>query len=131
MHSNVVGVGVDIEEVSRFRKLSVKKNASFLKRVFTKKELNYCFSKRFPERHLAARFAAKEAVVKSLSLVFKPILNYARIEVILGKKGVPSIKFIGEKVGFKVFVSLAHCNDTAIAFALVVDGGIHEKGKHS
>ncbi|MDR2781428.1 MAG: 4'-phosphopantetheinyl transferase superfamily protein [Holosporaceae bacterium] len=56
-------LGCDIEEVERFRNAS----ASLLDKIFTQAEQNYCCSKLCSERHFAARFCTKEAVVKALS----------------------------------------------------------------
>ena len=55
-------VGVDIEDIGRFRKLDQKSSGVFLKKVYTKNELDYCFQKSVPAQHLAVRFAGKEAV---------------------------------------------------------------------
>ncbi len=63
----ISGVGTDIVEVDRIREAVHKWGEKFLKRVFSKQEIDYCFSKRDPFPHLSARFAAKEAAVKALS----------------------------------------------------------------
>ena len=62
----MLGVGIDIEEISRFRKYSLEKDGHFLKSIFSENELNYCYNKKCPEKHLAARFCAKEAFFKSI-----------------------------------------------------------------
>src|SRR5690242_12615461 len=58
-------LGVDIEEVKRFK--SLVRNRRFLSRVFTPQEILYCSRKRHQPQHFAVRFAAKEAVWKALS----------------------------------------------------------------
>jgi len=108
---NIKNVGVDIEDVNRF-KLDYKKNINFFKRVFTKKELDYCFSKPKPEQHLAARFAAKEAIIK----IMGSDIFFGDIEI-LNKKDVPYVKLKNNKN--KILLSLSHCNDKAIAFAVL------------
>ena len=57
-----MAIGVDIEDIERFK----GKSEEFLHRVFTDLELEYCLKFSKPESHLAARFCAKEAVVKAL-----------------------------------------------------------------
>ena len=60
----ILSIGVDIESVDRFKEHD--KNGSFLKRIFTNKELEYCFSFTDFAQHLAVRYSGKEAVVKAL-----------------------------------------------------------------
>lgn len=108
----IIGIGVDIEEVARFAKKN--KESGFLKRIFTENELDYCFSKDDPSLHLAARFCAKEAVIKA-----SPVkLDYRQVEVISGK-GKPGIRV--NKVGFKfqTRLSLAHSGNYSVAMVIV------------
>ena len=111
------GIGVDIEDISRFRKHLSNKN--FLDRIFTRKELKHCFSKKKPEQHLAARFAGKEAIVKSLSSL-KDELDYRNIEILNKKNGAPAVKVTDNDFDkLIIMLSLSHCDDKAIAFAAV------------
>lgn len=113
---DVLGIGVDIENISRFIGLDRKKNKFFLAKVFTTKELAYCFAKKNYPAHLAARFVAKEAVFKSLgSLGIKRPLN--KIEIINKKNGVPTVT-VAKNI--KIILSLSHCSDKAIAFAVAI-----------
>ena len=61
----IIGTGVDIVEISRIKKAADKWKEKFLGRVFTEAELKYSYGKKFLYQHLAARFAAKEAVLKA------------------------------------------------------------------
>jgi len=63
---NNVGVGVDIESISRFRKKISESPNIFFSKVFTERELEYCHSKIDPAPHLAARYTGKEAVIKAI-----------------------------------------------------------------
>jgi len=63
----ICGIGTDIVDVGRIRKAVERWGDRFLKRVFTEAEVVYCLAKANPYPHLAARFAAKEAVMKALS----------------------------------------------------------------
>ena len=114
------GIGVDIENIKRFRNSNVANNKQFLGKIFTKKELDYCFSKSKPEQHLAARYAGKEAVVKALCSLGKTSIDYKDIEITNNKNNVPIAKINNNNSdGLKIKISLAHCEDKAIAFAIV------------
>ncbi len=107
-------VGVDIELISRFQDLSINKSKLFLSKIFTKAEIEYCFSKKNPAQHLAVRFAAKEAVVKAISYFGKENVPLNKIEVVKKNNGAPLIKL----VGYNIRLSLSHCKDMAIAFII-------------
>lgn len=111
----VWGVGVDCEQVSRFESV----DSTFEKKVFTKGEIGYCRSRARPAQHFAARFAAKEAVAKSLGSLGRKI-TLDRIEVLRFRNGAPRIKILDSGFGgYEARISIAHSGDMAIAFALV------------
>lgn len=113
------GVGTDIENISRFKKFTNDRNNSFLHNIFTEDELDFCFSKKDVSPHLAARFSAKEAVYKSLSSIGVTIQNKKDIEIITNHKGVPTVKINNKKYKkLNVKISMSHCNDKSIAFAI-------------
>ena len=114
-------VGVDIEDIGRFRKLDQKNSGVFLKKVYTKNELDYCFQKSVPAQHLAVRFAGKEAVLKALSGLGLSPVDYNTIEIFNNDRGAPQVRFCGHK-NFKklgVKISLSHCRDKALAFVVI------------
>ena len=104
---------MDVEEVGRFRKLPYKSNSYFYKKIFTPAEIKYCLSKADPYPHFAARFAAKEAVLKCLQSTIYKMLN---VEIHNSKNGTPNVKMKGQKGKF--LVSLSHTKDQAVAIAL-------------
>jgi len=106
----ILGIGVDVEEVGRFRELPYNENQSFYQKTFTTKEIEYCNSKDDPSQHFAARFSVKEAVAKALG---KSIYNAKEFEIINNKEGKPLIK--GRE---DVLITLSHTRDYAIAFAV-------------
>jgi len=114
-----LGVGTDIEDVSRFRKLDRNKNSNFLDKIFTKKELDYSFSKAKPYQHLAARYAGKEAVVKALSSMGKQNIDYKDIEILNDDNGIPKVN-LNYNGSLKARISLSHSNDRALAFAVII-----------
>ena len=115
-------IGTDIESIGRFRKLNRTDNSSFLNRIFTKNELDYCFSKKMHASCLAARYAGKEAIVKALSSMGRANLDYKRLEIFNNEKGVPTVRLGGADFrNLEVHLSLSHCEDKAIAFAVVIE----------
>ena len=116
----MIGIGVDIEKTDRFRKKL--KDKRFLNKIFTQEELNYCFSNKYPEKHLAARFAGKEAVIKAYCSLYEDILDFKNIEIINNKKGVPEIKLLENiKKGSKLLnrISLSHTDENVVAFVQI------------
>ena len=113
-----LGVGTDIEDVGRFRNLDRNKNGNFLDKIFTKKELDYSFSKAKPYQHLAARYAGKEAVVKALGSLGRQGIDYKDIEILNDNNGIPKVN-LNHNSGLKVNISLSHSNDRALAFAVI------------
>lgn len=113
-----LGVGTDIEDIGRFRNLDRNKNSNFLDKIFTKKELDYSFSKAKPYQHLAARYAGKEAVVKALGSLGRKNINYKGIEILNDDNGIPKVN-LNYNSSLKVHISLSHSNDRALAFAVI------------
>ncbi|MEK7567092.1 MAG: holo-ACP synthase [Patescibacteria group bacterium] len=111
MVSKKLGIGVDIESISRFQKLNFNKNKNFYERIFNKNEIRYCLSKKDSSQHFAARFCAKEAFIKAVS---KTIKDHKDIEVKV-KNNKPFIVWDKKKY----LLSLSHEKDKAIAFVIV------------
>jgi len=107
--------GVDIEEISRFSKIDIDKNKFFFEKVFTRNEMDYCFSKKNPAQHLAVRFAGKEAIIKAIARFKKNPPFFNQIEILNNAEGLPIVNINN----FEVKVSLSHCKDKAIAFAII------------
>lgn len=117
----MIQVGVDLVETSRIKSLLVRYGERFSRRIYTTRELEAC--RNHPER-LAARFAAKEAVAKSLGTGIGPI-SWREIEVINDVKGKPSLVLYGAaaetaaNLGLTEWaISLSHTRDQAIAFVV-------------
>lgn len=120
------GLGTDIVSVTRIEKLLRERGQLFLARWFTPLEIDYCLGKAHPSRHLAARFAAKEAVVKALGCAWDGPLPWRSIEVVRDRRGVPAVRLSGavqdvaRDAGVRgIQVSLSHCDEFATAIALV------------
>jgi holo-[acyl-carrier protein] synthase len=122
----IVGIGVDVIEVSRVKALLDGRGHRAGERLFSEEERRYCESKAMPERHFAARVAAKEAAFKALSGTDDArAIGWREIEVRIDRLGRPDLLFHGraaaraaELAVTKCWVSLTH-GDT-IASAMVV-----------
>ncbi len=113
-------VGIDIIDIERI-KAAVERTPRFLYRIFTKQELEYCFSKSDPYPSLAVRFAAREAVRK-LDPVFTSGVLFQDIEVFTHGDGRPELKLHGAALEksrqegiSKLTISLSHSKTQAIA----------------
>ena len=115
-----ISVGVDIESIGRFSNLNGNKDKSFFDKVYTKSELDYCYSKKNGAQHLAGRYCAKEAITKALCALGRVDLMYRDIEITNSERGVPEVDIL--KKGFddlEISVSISHCEDKAIATAVI------------
>ncbi len=117
-------VGVDLVAVSRIRRV-FEGRAELLETVFTPEEVRYCWRQRHPFRHLAARFAAKEAVVKGLGTGLTGSFSWRDIETVHGPLGEPRLLLYGEAARLatarglhRCVVSLTHAGDYAMAAVL-------------
>ena len=122
-------VGVDIIEIGRFKGVWKRRGPKFLDRIFSKPEQDYCLSKTHPAPHLAARFAAKEALLKAVGGEIRGLFRWVEITVRREKDGPPKIELSGKasayfkKRGLKpTSLSLSHSRDYAVAVALVESG---------
>lgn len=120
-------IGIDIVEIKRLEKTSKRWGRAFLKKVYTARELAYSMKKRFPYQHLAARFAAKEAIFKALGEVEKDFVGWKNVEILNDAYGKPVVHWHGaaEKTRRKkgitgAVVSLSHSDHYAVASAMLL-----------
>mgnify|MGYP000151001353 FL=1 len=115
-------VGNDIIEVERVESSIQKLGESFLNRVFTPAEIEYCESKnKMKYQHYAARFAGKEAIFKAISefLENKYEIGWKDIEILNDNKGKPFVSFKKKELSnIEVDLSLSHLKEYAIATAI-------------
>ena len=119
----VVGVGIDAVDVERFRTV-LSRRQGFAERIFTPAERAEAAARQDPVPGLAARFAAKEAVMKSLS-VGLGAFDFADVEVVRGEGGAPALTVTGraatlaeERTVGGWHVSLTHTATVAMAIAV-------------
>ncbi len=117
-----VTVGTDIIEVERIKK-AIESNEKFIETVFTEKEIKYCESKKMTKyEHYSARFAAKEAIYKAISIYLgdKYSISWKNVEIENDENGKPYVNFIDIYMNIKdIDISLSHIKDYAIANAVV------------
>jgi holo-[acyl-carrier protein] synthase len=110
------GIGIDLLEIRRLER-ALERHPRLAERLFTQAERDYAAARARPGRHLAARFAAKEAVVKALGL---PGLGLSEVEILAGEP--PTVRVSGraaEAAGEeRIEVSLTHSRDFAAAVAV-------------
>jgi holo-[acyl-carrier protein] synthase len=116
----ILGVGTDIVEIERMRQAVNRWGEKFLRRIFSEREISYCYSKHDPYLHLSARFAAKEATVKALSgASIDRHLHVGDVEVMNETSGKPYIVLDGEikeAIGMLILhVTLSHERNYALA----------------
>jgi holo-[acyl-carrier protein] synthase len=125
----ILGMGVDIVEIYRMKDAIKKWGDSFLNKIFTPREIEYSSARRFSHQHFAARFAAKEAVVKAFGEPSKHPIRWTEIEVLNDKEGKPIIEFHNDALKLKkkkkvgdVVVSMSHSDNYAIANVILIKG---------
>ncbi len=121
----IVGTGIDILKVERI-KTAMNRTPGFEETVFAPEEIAYCQSKARAAEHFAARFAAKEAVMKALGTGWSGGIRFRDIVVLNHENGRPYIEIreptrslIPEFSNLKIWISLSHDTDTAVAHAVL------------
>jgi len=125
--ASLLNVGVDVIEVERVQQVYERQKDRFLKRVFTREEQDYCFSKSNPYPHLAARFAAKEAVSKTFSTGIGKLFGWTSCSIYHGPRMQPLVRLdeqgkalLAALGATDVRVTLSHTKTTAVAVAVLV-----------
>jgi holo-[acyl-carrier protein] synthase len=119
--AGIAGVGIDLVEVARFERPS----ARLRERLFTPAERRYCDRQAHPAPHFAARFAAKEAVLKALGTGWSGGVAWSDVEIVRLEHGVAEVKLKGEAAArarkrkiSRWHLSLTHTSSHAAAIAI-------------
>ncbi|MBW8782022.1 MAG: holo-ACP synthase [Verrucomicrobia bacterium] len=123
----LLGLGADLIDIERIRGVWERQGDRFLDRVFTDEERAYCLGMKHPHKHLAARFAAKEAVAKAFTTGIGAELGWRSISVYHGERQEPLVR-LDEKGaallagvgGTRVLLTLSHTDTAAMAVAAIV-----------
>ena len=98
--TTLIGIGIDVVEVSRIKSSLDEFGERFRSRVFTEAERGYCESQKRPELHFAARFAAKEAVAKAFGTGIGKDVGWLDMEIVRKESGEPEVLLSGSAAGF-------------------------------
>ncbi len=123
---DIIGIGIDIEEVARVEDLLMRYGDRFVIRIFTGGEAAYCRRRRHPAAHFAARFSAKEAAMKALGTGRSRGVLWRDIEVVR-HRGPPTIVLHGGALrhfdalgGTGVLLTLTHSRQYSIAQVILL-----------
>ena len=126
---SVIGIGVDLIECARIQHSLDRFGERFLHRVFTEGEIEYSMSMKFPARHLAARFAGKEAVAKAFGTGIGKAMSWRNIDIRKKPSGEPFLVFSGPaqdlatKRGVtSALITLSHTDHHAMAVVVLESG---------
>ena len=124
---NVIGVGVDIVEVNRIEDAIRRFGDRFMEKIYTDAEIEYCNTGKVSCQHFAGKFAAKEAVYKTLNI--DCVIKWTEIEIRNSEQGQPYVvlhgkvkKIAKEKNISSVLVSISHIKTRAVASAVAIRG---------
>jgi holo-[acyl-carrier protein] synthase len=123
---SVLGIGVDLVECARIQHSLDRFGDRFLQRVFTDGEIEYSMSMKFPARHLAARFAGKEAVAKAFGTGIGKAMGWRNIDIQKKPTGEPYLVFDGpakelsiQRGVTSVLITLSHTEHDAVAVVIL------------
>jgi holo-[acyl-carrier protein] synthase len=122
----VIGVGADILKIARIDDVLARLGTRFVRRILTPQEQEEYYSNKQPARFLAKRFAAKEAIAKSLGTGIGRGVSWQDIQIEHDAHGAPSVRLLGgakrvagERGGLRVELSLSDELDYVVAFAVL------------
>jgi holo-[acyl-carrier protein] synthase len=121
----IIGTGVDLVEIDRIAASFDRFGEAFYRKFLTERELAYCKTFSEPAAHVAARFAAKEALSKAVGTGFGAELGWLDIEVVRNEAGCPHLEVTGKgelllkKRGIThLHLSLSHSRGHAVAMVI-------------
>jgi holo-[acyl-carrier protein] synthase len=129
----LASIGVDMLEIARMEKVLARR-PSFATRVFTQAERVYCERTARPAQHYAARFAAREAVLKALGTGFSRGIGLADVSVVNNEAGRPEVVLSGraaevaQEQGIReIALSISYTHDVAVASAVAMTEEVRPK----
>ena len=119
----IIGLGLDLTEISRIGSLVERWGSRFINRIYTEGERDFALARALPARHFAARFAAKEATLKALRV--PQGLSWHEMEVLGGGSEPPIMVLRGaalvaaDKIGVaRMHLTISHDCNTAAAVVI-------------
>lgn len=125
---SILGLGIDLVDCDRIENSIARFGDRFLQRIFTQGEIAYSQSMKFPARHLAARFAAKEALSKAFGTGIGKSMGWRDLDVKKRESGEPFVVLSGgaekmakERGVEKIWISLSHTDKSGMA-TIILEG---------
>ena len=112
----IIGIGVDIVEISRIQKAIERWGDGFLTHVFTTEEIAWAKRHKFPYPHYAGRFAAKEAIFKALG---RKEIVWTDLNILGTAQGKPYCQCLKKNVPGRILLTISHSKEYAVAQAIV------------
>lgn len=124
---NIIGIGTDIIECPRIGRMIDQHGEVFLRRVYTEREIGYCQRRKHAIEHFAGRWAAKEAILKSIGTGWVRGIAWTDIEIRNEPGGKPLVHVCAgakeaaiERGIANILISISHCRTYATAYAIAV-----------
>jgi holo-[acyl-carrier protein] synthase len=125
---SIIGIGIDLVDCARIENSIERFGKRFLQRVFTAGEIAYSQSMKYPARHLAARFAAKEALSKAFGTGIGKSMGWRDLDVQKKESGEPFVVLSGgaekmarERGVDKIWITLSHTEQSGMA-TIILEG---------
>jgi len=125
--SSILGIGTDIVECLRIAQMIERHGETFIGRVYTDHEIQYCGCRKSATQHYAGRWAAKEAILKALGTGWQKGISWRDMEVRNDPGGKPVVALRGgardacESRGISdILISISHCRSHAVAYAVAI-----------
>ncbi len=122
--TEIIGIGIDLVEVSRIEH-AIKTKKTFLKRIYSDKEIKLSDRGKFRLEELAGRFAVKEAILKAIKTGWRKGVTFKEVIVLNEPSGAPYVNLTGkarkvaDSLGVKnIYISISHTKDLAIGMAI-------------
>ncbi len=132
----IIGIGIDLVDCGRIQNSIDRFGERFLKRVFTEGEIAYSNSMKFPARHFAARFAAKEALSKAFGTGIGKSMAWRDLDVRKKESGEPYVVLSGgaermanEREVGRVWISLSHTEQSGMATIILEAFDVEDQGR--
>ena len=107
------GIGIDIVDIKKFKKITYSSKPHFYEKLFLKSEIDYCLRFKNSAERFAGKFAAKEAILKSVS----GKISFLDIET-LHSNDKPIVKLRNKKQKYNFLVSISHEKNFAISVVI-------------
>jgi holo-[acyl-carrier protein] synthase len=126
----IIGVGTDIVECLRIGRMIERHGELFLRRIYTEREIHSCQRRKHAVEHFAARWAAKEAILKCLGTAWNRGLGWTDLEIRTDSAGQARVHMCGSAKDrvqslhiSDILITMAHCRAYATAHAVAIRHG--------